>query len=124
VDERWVLRDSGPVRSELVEDMLNGRIAAGELTTWLESTVGRTIGLVTNGTRAMLVLMEYEGDAGFHAVDPSATDDTQGGYVLDNGQVDIYADRDTVPLPEALYAMAVLVRTGELDDRISWRCDR
>lgn len=124
MDERWVLRGSGPIRSELVEDVLYGRIAAGELTAWLESSLGRTVGLVTNGTRAMLVLIEHEGDAGFHAVDPGATDATEGGYLLDNGQVDTYADRDTVPVPEALRAVAVLVGTGERDLEISWRCNR
>lgn len=124
MDERWVLRGSGPLRSEHVEHVLRDRIAAGELTAWLESSHGRTVGLVTNGTRAMLVLMEHEGDAGFHAVDPGATDATEGGYLLDNGQVDTYADRDTVPLPEALRALVVLVGAGERDERTSWRCNR
>jgi hypothetical protein len=124
VEERWAVRDTGPVTSEVIGDFLRGRIAAGEMTTWLESSIGRTVGLVANGARAMLVLMEHEGDAGFHAVDLNAASDARGGYVLENGQVDTYPDRDTVPIEDAVEAVAVLVESGELDDRINWHCDR
>ena len=124
VDETWVLRDSGAVSADDVTEMLRDRLSHGEHTTWLDSARGRTAGLVTNGTRAMLVVLDFEGDAGVHAADPNGADQMQSGYMLENGQVDSYADRDTVPLDDAAQALAELVRSGSLDPRIYWRSDR
>ncbi len=103
-----------------LRDGLGGRPGCA----WLHSSSGRSVALVSNGERAMVMLLEYTGDPGFHAVDPRATDEQQGDYLLDNGQVDTYANRHTVPLAEGIEAVAYLVQRGELDPRLSWQSDR
>ncbi len=60
----------------------------------------------------MVMLLAEDGDAGVHAVDPSADASSTGGYGLANGQVDEYPLRDTVPLATALGLVA-----GALDGR-------
>ena len=78
------------------------------MTTWLESSRGRTIPLVSNGSRAMVFLLEHsDGDPGEHATDPTGVG-SSGGFVLENGQVDEFPDRDTVPVREALRILAHL----------------
>ena len=54
------------------------------------------------------VLMNEPSDPGKHAVD-SAAGGSSSGYELSNGQVDDYADRDTVPWDAALQALRCLV---------------
>lgn len=125
MDERWLIRGSESVlRGEDAESTISERLMRGERTTWLDSTKGRTIGFVSNEARAMVVLMEAEGDPGFHAIDPESGTTTQAGYVLDNGQDDTYADHDTVPLSRGLQAVAYLVLNGELDPELAWQNDR
>ena len=67
-----------------------------------ESDSGELLAVVTNGERAMVMLLREPGDAGEHAVDETAGTSTSSGYVLANGQVDTYADCDTVRLADAL----------------------
>ena len=57
------------------------------------------------GIRALLMVLDHVEDAGEHLVDEFAGDAESTGYVLENGQVDSYADRDTVPLALALHAL-------------------
>jgi hypothetical protein len=99
------------------------RIAEGELTTWLDSSDGRILGLVTNGVRAMVVLMTGVGDAGEHAVDETAIG-SSNGFVLDNGQVDEYPNQDTVPVDDALRVVASVVQHGRPPPDVGWRVDR
>ncbi|MDP1793541.1 MAG: hypothetical protein Q8K63_05315 [Acidimicrobiales bacterium] len=54
------------------------------------------------------------------ATDPTAGPRAAGGYVLENGQVDTYADNDTVPLASALDAVAYLVDHTLLDPQLRW----
>ncbi|WP_020578287.1 hypothetical protein [Actinopolymorpha alba] len=82
------------------------------MTTWLESSRGGTIALVSNGSRAMVMLLEHDdGDPGEHAIDPGGVG-SSGGFVLENGQVDEYPDRDTVPMGDALRILVYLVSEG------------
>jgi hypothetical protein len=77
--------------------------------------------LVTNGERAMVVVMDEEGDPGRHAVSPGS-EGVSDGYVLGNGQEDEYPDADTISLRDGLEELRALV-----DGRSTlgaWRSDR
>ena len=78
---------------------------------------------VSNGTRAMVVLMSDEGDPGEHAVSPEAVGSSDG-YVLENGQEDAYEDADTIPLPEALQVLGSIIDSGQPAPGTSWSVDR
>ncbi|MGW3248546.1 hypothetical protein [Streptomyces sp. NPDC001070] len=116
--ESWVIDDGGtaPVPPEAVPERLRARAGDGWFETWLTSSSGRLLGFVTNTERAMVVLLEAEGDAGEHAVDPGAGG-SSGGFVLSNGQHDEYPDEDTVPLDEAFRIVRHIVGEG------SWPVD-
>ena len=77
--------------------------------------------IVANGKRAMVMLLEEPGDSGAHAVDPGATG-ASGGFVLDNGQVDEYPNRDTVPWARAKAVIRRIVATGDPPDS-GWQVD-
>ncbi|MGX1267288.1 hypothetical protein [Streptomyces phaeoluteigriseus] len=81
------------------------------------------VGLVTNTERAMVILVEAEGDPGEHAVDPEA-EGTSDGFVLSNGQHDEYPDEDTVPIREAFRLVANIVSTGCWPVDACWVVDR
>ena len=85
------------------------------------SSLGRILMLVTNGSRAMVVLLEREGEPGQHVVDPDA-DGVSGGYLLDNGQVDEYPDTDTIELEQAFGVVRDVV-SGARSTAVRWRAD-
>ncbi|MFD0369695.1 hypothetical protein [Streptomyces sp. NPDC127114] len=91
--ESWVINDGSPapVSSETVLEALRARIDSGKLETWLTSSSGRSLAFVTNTERAMVMLLEEEGDPGEHATDPGAQG-SSGGFTLSNGQNDEYPD--------------------------------
>ncbi|MFB0633449.1 hypothetical protein [Streptomyces sp. AB3(2024)] len=72
--------------------------------TWFEDGRGRLLSLVTNGERAMVALVDGAGDPGEHLVDPRA-EGISGGYLLSNGQIDTYSDRETVAFSVACRAV-------------------
>ena len=84
---------------------------------------GRLLAVVTNGTRALVMVLDEPGDAGEHTTDPMATGQ-QGGYVLGNGQHDTYENRDTVPLRQALVLVEHLVNHGRPPAGVNWHVDR
>jgi len=94
---------------------------SGQREMLFESNRGRICFFVTNGARVMIVLMNEPGDPGEHAVDGDA-EGSSSGYVLSTGQVDEYADRDTVSWDAALQALEALV-DGE-PSPVSWHVDR
>jgi hypothetical protein len=108
VTESWT-HDDAPVDD--VADLLRARIRDGHLETWLTSTSGRLLSFVTNTERAMVVLLDGEGDPGEHATDPEAAGSSDG-FVLSNGQNDEYPNADTVPIGEALRVVGHVVREG------------
>ena len=95
----------------------------GALTTYFRIDLGRLPVFVSNGTRAMVVLINSEGDPGEHAVSPGAVG-SDDGYVLDNGQEDTYEDADTIPLPDALIALSSIIDSGHPAPGTSWSVDR
>jgi hypothetical protein len=71
-----------------------------------------------------MVLREV-GDAGEHVVDPTADHATSsGGYVLSNGQVDTYPNRDTVPLATGLTVVRAVVDGRQIPAAAEWHEDR
>ncbi|MFJ1751345.1 hypothetical protein [Kitasatospora sp. NPDC088134] len=102
---------------------LRGRIGGGRLENWLHSSLGRQLAVVSNGERAMVLLLSGPGDPGEHAVTPGA-DGCSDGFVLANGQADTYPDADTVPLERALHLVAHLLTTGAPPPDAPWSIDR
>jgi len=125
MQEQWHLEgEPEPVDASAISGAVADRVSQGTMTTCLESSRGRTIYVVSNGSRAMVMLLEHmDGDPGEHAIDPAGVG-TSGGFVLENGQVDEYADRDTVPMGEALRIVAHLVAEGVPPGDASWQVDR
>jgi hypothetical protein len=125
VIESWVINDDSPVRvsSAVVLEALRSRIDSGQLETRLTSSAGRSLAFLTNTERAMVMLLEEEGDPGEHAVDPGA-EGSSDGFVLSNGQGDEYADEDTVPIREAFRLVEHVVGTGSWPADARWVVDR
>ncbi|MFD0119598.1 hypothetical protein ACFVZL_34840 [Streptomyces sp. NPDC058320] len=126
VIESWVINDDSPipVSSEVVpKEALRSRIDSGHLETWLTSSSGRSLALVTNTERAMVVLLEGESDPGEHAVDTGAQGSSDG-FVLSNGQDDEYPDQDTVPIREAFRLVQEIVATGAWPTDAHWVVER
>jgi hypothetical protein len=126
MQEQWRISDQSgsPVRPTAIVEAIERRIAQGDMTTWLDSSLGRRIAFVSNGPRAMVMLLrDDQGDPGEHATDPDG-EGSSGGFVLDNGQVDEYPDRDTVPTSDALRIVGHLVSEGVPPDDASWEVDR
>ena len=116
--------DGRTVRGADVPSLIKTRIANGLRWSAFESQAGPVVMFVTNEERAMVVVLDEPGDAGSHAMDPDAGPGTSGGFVLDNGQHDEYADRDTVPFEAGVAAVTHIIENGELDPRITWHSDR
>ncbi|MFE9462842.1 hypothetical protein ACFYNW_04060 [Streptomyces virginiae] len=110
---RWHLRGSAghTYSGEEARQLLRHRWDWGSQETWFESDTGRLLTVVTNGDRAMVVLRDGEGDVGEHLVDRRA-EGSSGGYALADGQVDSYADRDTVAFDVAGRAVAYVIEHG------------
>ena len=122
--EEWsVLDEERVVSGNEAVARVSANVDDGVLTTYFRSDFGRLLALVSNGTRAMVVLMSGEGDPGEHAVSPGAVGSSDG-YVLDNGQEDTYEDADTVPLPDALIALGSIIDSGRPAHGLSWSVDR
>lgn len=124
VTESWKLDDApATLTVDAAVGQLSARIASQKLESWLTSSSGRLLVVVTNTKRAMVLLLDGEGDPGEHAIDPGA-DGSSSGYVLANGQNDEYPDNDTVPLPEALRIVRHILTHGTPPADTAWRVDR
>jgi hypothetical protein len=125
VSESWVISDDSPVpvSPEVVLKALQSRIDGGRLETWQTSSSGRSLAFVANAERAMVLLLEDEGDPGEHAVDPGPQGSSDG-FVLSNGQDDEYPDEDTVSLREAFRLVKQIVATGSWPADALWMVDR
>jgi hypothetical protein len=120
----WRASDtSEPLDGDGAGSLIRARIDRGEYETWFESDAGELLAIVTNGERAMVMLLQEAGDPGEHAVDASAATSTSGGYVLADGQVDAYADRDTVSLATAVDLLSAVV-DGRERPPTDWQIDR
>lgn len=122
--ESWALIGSSEKSSpEAVLDRLRARVAGGQLETWLTSSAGRLLAVVTNSERAMVMLLDSADDPGEHAVDPGAGGRSKG-FVLANGQHDEYSDEDTVPLEDAFRIVDHIVASGSPPADTAWLVDR
>ena len=122
--EEWSVLDEGrKVSGDKAAARVSTNVDDGRLTTCFRSDLGRLLVVISNGTRAMVVLMSGEGDPGEHAVSPEAVGSSDG-YVLENGQEDTYEDADTIPLPDALKALRSIIDSGRPPPETSWRVDR
>ncbi|MDG4862736.1 hypothetical protein P8605_31830 [Streptomyces sp. T-3] len=122
--ETWAFDDDTvPVAAGAAVDALRGRAAAGRQESWLSGSSGRLLGIVSNGDRALVMLLDGEDDPGAHAVTPGAQG-SSGGYALANGQLDAYPDADTVPLADAFEIVRRILATGTPPAGAVWTVDR
>lgn len=122
--EEWsVLDGERKVSGDSAAAIVSTAVDDGRLTTYFRSDRGRLLAVVSNGTRAMVVLMNGEADAGEHAVSPGAVGSSDG-YVLDNGQVDTYEDAETIRLGDALNVLRSIIDSGEPPSGTPWAIDR
>ena len=63
------------------------------------------------------------GEPGFHAIDPEASPERSGAYVLANGQVDQYADRDTVEVRHVVPIVTHFLATLDRWSGMTWQDD-
>ncbi|MGH3390183.1 MAG: hypothetical protein ACRDOO_15045 [Actinomadura sp.] len=124
MNESWRFDDAPATltANEAVEQ-LRTKIANGSLESWLISSSGRLLAIVTNTQRAMVMLLDNADDPGQHAIDPGS-DGHSDGVVLANGQHDEFPDEDTVPLPEAPRILHQLLTAGSPPADTRWAIDR
>ncbi|MER7468806.1 hypothetical protein [Streptomyces sp. NPDC097981] len=67
--------------------------------------------------------MDGADDPGEHLVDPRG-EGNSGGYLLSNGQIDTYSDRETVPFPVACQAVEHFIEHGLWPDNLVVEEDR
>ncbi|MET9959929.1 hypothetical protein ABZ128_12845 [Streptomyces sp. NPDC006326] len=113
IPQRWRLQGtaSDGYSGKEAGELLVRRLDWASQETWFENGQGRLLSVVTNGERAMVALLDDSAGLGEHLVDPEGTG-ISGGYVLANGQIDTYSDRDTVPFPVACRAVAHFIEHG------------
>ncbi|MFC4911592.1 hypothetical protein [Actinomadura gamaensis] len=123
--ETWTIEGDTAVVVSADEalETLRERIGSGRLETWLIGSTGRSMAVVTNTERALVMLCEGDGDPGERAVDPGAPG-TSKGFVLSNGQVDEYLNEYTVPIDQAFRIVAHIIRTGSWPPDVHWVADR
>uniref|UniRef100_A0AAU3I9K8 Immunity protein Imm1 n=1 Tax=Streptomyces sp. NBC_01393 TaxID=2903851 RepID=A0AAU3I9K8_9ACTN len=122
--ESWIFIDSAvPASAATALDVLQERIAAGQFETWLTSSRGRSLAIISNTDRAMVMLLDDEADPGEHALSPGASS-SSSGFVLANGQHDEYPDEDTVLLAEAMRIVTHILATGASPADAAWAIDR
>jgi hypothetical protein len=125
VREVWKLQgDDADLDGRAAVELVVARLERDIRTTWLESDRGRVACLVTNGDRALLMVLDHVEDAGEHLRDEFAGEVESTGYILENGQVDSYADRDTVPLALALEALEETIDADPAVGARPWVSDR
>ncbi|MFC7217618.1 hypothetical protein ACFQLX_05435 [Streptomyces polyrhachis] len=122
--ESWTFIDgTAPASPTAALALLRERIADGQLETWLTSSRGRALAVITNTERAMVMLLEDEDDPGEHAITPEA-EGHSAGFILANGQHDEYPDEDTAPLAEALQIVHHIITAGTPPASAAWSIDR
>lgn len=120
----WRVQETNfPISASAALELLRSRTADHRYETWFEHDDGRLLGVVTNGERAMMLLLDDDGDPGEHAVDPTAAASESNGYRLGNGQVDTYPDADTVPFETAMRLVHDII-TGHPRRPADWCIDR
>lgn len=133
MSETWCTDDVGvEIDGTKAAHACRERLARGVRETWFKSSTGRSLVVVTNGDRAMVMLLQWPEDDGEHLGGPGAGTGLSDGFILSNGQHDTYADVDTAPLSESLQAVAEIIDglpradsqhwiTDRADDAVDWR---
>ncbi|AOR34973.1 hypothetical protein BFF78_31505 [Streptomyces fodineus] len=112
MSETWTFEgERTAVTAEKAVAVLRRRIAEGRLETWLTSSAGRLLSVVSNTERALVMLLDAADDPGAHAVSAGSRG-VSGGFRLANGQCDTYPAADTVPLGEAFRIVRRVIGTG------------
>lgn len=109
----FVEPEHAPVKADQIGAFLVKAISAGRCEFWFERDDGVVLALLTNTSRASVMLLADSDDPGEHAVSPTAGPAISSGFRLENGQVDTYPDTDTIPLDSAIQAAEHVVRHGE-----------
>ncbi len=122
-DDLELSASSNTLSPDAAVALVHDNLARGRHESWFGTETGRSLAVVTNGERAMVMLLEHEGDAGEHAVDRSARASSSTGYRLNMGQMDTYEDGDTVPLSDLLRHVRT-VFDGAERSADSWHVDR
>ncbi|MGW7820762.1 hypothetical protein ACWGLF_22145 [Streptomyces puniciscabiei] len=122
--ETWTFDgDRTAVTAEEAVTVLQRRITEGRLETWLTSSAGRLLSVVSNAERALVMFLDGEDDPGAHAVSAGPAG-LSGGFRTANGQCDAYPDEATVPLDEAFRIVRDLIGTGRPPADTGWAVDR
>ena len=87
----------------------------------IEHNDGPILFVLLNPQRAFVMWMREEGDAGMHAVDPSAEGSDFQELVLSNGQVDEFSNFDTITREAARDALAHFLETREPSTKLNWQ---
>ncbi|MEU9254457.1 hypothetical protein AB0D66_21705 [Streptomyces sp. NPDC048270] len=103
---------------EKARQLLRHRLDWATQETWFEDGRAANLTVVTNGERAMVSLLDGEAGRAEHLIDPRESG-SSGGYQLANGQVDVYADRDTVTFEAAGRAVAYFIEHATWPDDMS-----
>ncbi|MFD0683918.1 hypothetical protein [Actinomadura fibrosa] len=124
----WTLHNGNvvvhdPSDAEIVS-VMEQAISRGQGELWVEHADGPVLGIVLGDSgRAMVLRLAESGDAGWHAVDPAASSEQVGYYLLANGQLDEYADRDTVETREVMPILAHFLATTGCWPGVQWHDD-
>jgi hypothetical protein len=123
----WVLHTGrGTLREPTREQVLpvvQEAIAAGCGELSVEHEQGPTLVVVVGGARAMAMRLAAAGHAGHHAIEPTASLGSSERYTLANGQVDHYADRDTVDARHLMPIVAHFLATLDRWPGVPWQDD-
>lgn len=95
-------------------------MSAGQGEIWIDHEQGRTLAVVLGGTRAMVMFLPEPDDAGHHAIDPTASTGDPGEYLLANGQIDRYADCDTIDVPYLPQVVTHFLATTDRWPGVPW----
>lgn len=123
----WVMRAGQAIlKNPSTERMLavvKEAISDGTGQIWIEKECGPILAVTIGGTRTMVMRLAERGDDGYHAVDLAASPEPSETYILTNGQVDQYADRDTVEVRYVMPIVAHFLATTDRWPRVMWQDD-
>jgi hypothetical protein len=89
---------------------------------WLYRDTGEALAILINGDRGWLMFLRYDGDPGFHSINPDddSPEDVVMDFFLSNGQCDEYPIRWTYPTETVLQAAEHFFVSGERAPFIHW----
>jgi len=118
--DRVTVKEASPER---VMTAIREALSAGKGEIWIEHVQGPILAIAIGGNRAMVMCMAEVGDAGYHAIDAGASLVSSEEYLLTNGQVDRYADRDTVEVGHVMPIVTHFLATLDRWPGVTWNDD-